>query len=210
MLFRSSTRASATAGLEVGDDLRDGDARMVEAAVNQLIRWTVDLNWPGADAPVWSLREQQEIDEAGPRRDKILTECGVRFTRDYWLRTYDLDDGDLDETGSAGLPSGSPPAGLDAPATASEPPALADPGDEPEDYADQQTERLGRAAEPAINQWLDTVRAELDRAVSDGTDLAEFRERLVQLYPSLPDAALVDILGEALAAAALAGMAEEN
>jgi phage gp29-like protein len=93
----NSTNASATASLEVAKDIRDGDARMIEATVNQLIAWTCALNWPGAKAPVWTLREQEEIDTARPQRDKILTECGVNFTRDYWLRTYDLEEDDLAE-----------------------------------------------------------------------------------------------------------------
>lgn len=107
---QTSTLASATAALEVARDIRDGDARMVEAVVNQLIRWIVAANWPGARPPVWTLREQEEIDTQRPTRDKLLTEAGARLTRAYWLKTYDLEEDDLapEEALDAGNPAGMP------------------------------------------------------------------------------------------------------
>lgn len=42
--------------------------------------------------------EQEEIDKTLAQRDKALTESGVKFTSAYWKRTYNLQDGDLDET----------------------------------------------------------------------------------------------------------------
>lgn len=92
---QTSTLASATAALDVADDIRDADARMVEAVVNQLIRWTCQVNWPGVSPPVWEMREQEEIDTDRPTRDKILVEAGAKLTRAYWLRTYDLEEDDL-------------------------------------------------------------------------------------------------------------------
>lgn len=90
-----ANRASAQAGLEVGRDIRDGDVAMLASAMQQLIDWVVELNWPGAESPRWSLREQEEIDEARPRRDQILVQCGVKFSRRYWLETYGLEEADL-------------------------------------------------------------------------------------------------------------------
>lgn len=110
---QTGTLAAATAALDVANDIRDGDARMVESVVNQLIRWTVAANWPGQAAPRWSLREQEEIDTDRPTRDKLLVECGVRFARDYWLKTYDLEEDDL-----APEPDPAAPATVAAPAPA--------------------------------------------------------------------------------------------
>jgi phage gp29-like protein len=205
-----STRASATASLDVADDIRDGDARMVEGAVNQLIRWIVELNWPGAQAPVWRLREQEEIDEARPRRDKILTECGVRFSDDYWQRTYDLEPGDLAEAEAPppGEPSSNPlqlppeQGGKNAEAI-NAPPALAEPAAAP-DTPTQQTANLGRRAQPLVDDLLATVRAELDQA----KDLPTFHDRLAALYPELNSADITELLGQAFAAGDAAGRLE--
>ncbi|AJO79220.1 DUF935 family protein [Pseudomonas sp. MRSN 12121] len=96
---KDSNRASAVAGAEVTKDIRDGDAGIVAASLNACIRLVVDLNF-GTDvvAPLYKLWEQEEIDKTLAQRDKALTESGVKFTSAYWKRTYNLQEGDLDET----------------------------------------------------------------------------------------------------------------
>lgn len=96
---KESNRASAEAGAEVTKDIRDGDAGIVAAALNACIRSIVDLNFgPDVVAPLYELWEQEEIDKTLAQRDKSLTEAGVKFTPHYWKRTYNLVDGDIDET----------------------------------------------------------------------------------------------------------------
>lgn len=57
----------------------------------------VDLNFgENIDAPVYELWEQEQIDETLAKRDKSLTEAGVKFTTAYWQRTYNLQDGDIE------------------------------------------------------------------------------------------------------------------
>lgn len=93
---KDSNRASATAGAEVTQDIRDGDAGIVAAALNACIRHVVDLNFgTHVAAPVYQLWQQEEIDKSLAQRDKALTESGVRFSNTYWQRTYNLQDGDL-------------------------------------------------------------------------------------------------------------------
>ncbi|PXB73707.1 DUF935 domain-containing protein, partial [Pseudomonas aeruginosa] len=93
---------SAQAGLDVTDDIRDGDASIVAAALNAAIRLVVDLNFgENVEAPVYELWEQEQIDKTLAERDKSLTESGVRFTAQYWARTYNLQAGDLAPTAPA-------------------------------------------------------------------------------------------------------------
>lgn len=93
----NANRASAQAGLDVTDDIRDGDASIVAATINAAIRLVVDLNFgENIDAPVYELWEQEQIDETLAKRDKSLTEAGVKFTTAYWQRTYNLQDGDIE------------------------------------------------------------------------------------------------------------------
>ena len=228
----NSTNASATASLEVGKDIRDGDARMVESVVNQLIRWTCAINWPAAAAPVWQMREQEEIDTERPARDKILVEAGAQLTRAYWLRTYDLEEGDLapdapapaltpsplagEGRGEGGLPDATTPEDPadDAEDEEPEPPALAAPDqlrdpthmiDAAPDWAESQVAALGRAAAPVLDDWLARVRRDLDAYITAGRPPADFAAHLLTLYPALPGDDLANIMGEALAAADLAG-----
>ena len=142
---QTSTLASATAALDVAQDIRDGDARLVEAVVNQLLRWTCALNWPGVRPPLWTLREQEEIDTARPARDKILVEAGARLTRAYWLKTYDLEEDDLaPETETDG--SGTAPAAADR--GPGSPLRGDEEGDDAEERDDSDPEREDRADNP--------------------------------------------------------------
>lgn len=96
---KDSTRASATAGAEVTKDIRDGDAGIVAASLNAVIRRIVDINFgEQVIAPVYELWEQEEIDKVLAERDKSLSESGVTFTPQYFKRTYNLQDGDIVET----------------------------------------------------------------------------------------------------------------
>ncbi|CAN2976009.1 DUF935 domain-containing protein [Pseudomonas sp. PM2] len=95
---KESNRASAAAGAEVTKDIRDGDAGIVAAALNAVIRRIVDLNFgESVNAPIYELWEQEEIDKVLAERDKSLSESGLQFTAQYFKRTYNLQDGDIVE-----------------------------------------------------------------------------------------------------------------
>ena len=76
------------------------------------------------------------------------------------------------------------------------------------DWPAVQTARLAQAANATIDRWVDTLRAELDQALAAGQDLDAFAQRLLTLYPDLPDGDLASLMAEALAAAELAGRYE--
>lgn len=94
----NSNRASAQAGLEVTDDIRDADADIVESAVNQAIRMAVSMNFGDVASPVWKMWEQGTVDDTQATRDEKLSRAGVVFTPQYFKREYQLQNGDIDET----------------------------------------------------------------------------------------------------------------
>ncbi|STQ91389.1 DUF935 domain-containing protein [Iodobacter fluviatilis] len=94
----TSNKASATAGLEVTRDLRDGDKSIIEETFNQLIAWICELNFgEGVARPTFSMWEQKEVDEALSARDEKLMQAGAKFTPAYFMRAYHLRAGDLQE-----------------------------------------------------------------------------------------------------------------
>ena len=99
---KSSTHASAKAGLEVTDDIRDQDCRIVENCFNQLIDWVCTLNF-GEDVvrPKFELYEEEQVDKLLAERDKLLTESGVVFTKAYFMRTYNLEENDIADAEAA-------------------------------------------------------------------------------------------------------------
>ena len=89
----NSNKASAQAGLEVTADIRDADADIIQAAVNQVIRTVVTLNFGDVPCPVWAMWEQETIDDTRATRDEKLTRAGLRLTPQYFKREYQLQDG---------------------------------------------------------------------------------------------------------------------
>ncbi len=215
----NSTNASATASLEVANDIRDGDARMIEAVVNQLLRWAVAVNWGGQEAPVWCLREQEEIDTQRPTRDKILTECGVKFSREYWLETYDLDDDDLAPEAETPAPLATQPA---VPAQEGEPVAEDDVEDEEDDAPppamaspaparDAQAlvdAELARDDTPAQQAAMERLLEPIVSAFSAGLTPDEIMGRMDDWYGLLDDSLMQELLTRGIAAADAIGRIE--
>ena len=178
----NSNRASATAVLEVTKDIRDGDKGIVAATMNAVIRRLVDLNFgENVIAPVYELWEQEEIDKTQADRDKSLTEAGVKFTPQYWKRTYNLQDGDIVET-----------------AADERGPAFAEPTLKP--ILDQ----------VALDQAIDSLPAELLQeqaeqlvapvleALQRGRSDSEALGLLAEVYPQMDDQALQQTLARLL------------
>ncbi|ECO1013303.1 DUF935 family protein [Salmonella enterica subsp. enterica serovar Newport] len=90
-----TNKASAQAGLEVTDDIRDGDAAIVAGAINQVLQWAAELNFGDVPVPVWNLWEQESIDDTQAKRDQTLSQTRGFFTEQYYQREYGLQPGDI-------------------------------------------------------------------------------------------------------------------
>ena len=225
----SANKASATAGLEVAKDIRDGDARLCEAAVNELLRWVVQANeGDGAAAPKFELFEQMEVDEVQAKRDKLLFDAGLRFTPAYWQRVYDLEDGDIAPPdvvptdavvpGKAGAGAA---AGVSAQGVASQTDRAAfDAGAQQATvdaaaFADASADTparpsptaaldaaLATAGDGVLQQWMTQVAALVQAADSP----AALTDALLQSYGDLPTEELTQVMALAFAVAELKGM----
>jgi phage gp29-like protein len=209
----NSNKASATAGLEVARDLRDGDAEIVAAAINQLIRWTVDYNWAGAEAPVFSFWDQAAQDKLQAERDEMNYKSGARYTNKYWMSAYGYQEGDLQpetvvpsslaavnplrqgKTAAAGAPpnaAATDPAPAFAAVSAVMPPDVVLAG------------QLASAAQPA----MDNLIADVGKMVDGTADLASLQTALLSAYGGLDTEQLTNIMAAAFALAELKGMAD--
>lgn len=190
----SANKASAGAGLEVTKDLRDGDAKIVAAAMNQLIRWICELNWGGGAAPVWSLWDQEAQDQLQAERDKSNYGAGARFTNAYWQRAYGYQDGDLAASAAPAVPGGM----AAKPGAAS--PAFAEAG--AIDPMQPETDALVQHGESAWSAML----AQIEALVARASSTAQLQQALTQAYGGLDSAQLVKLMAAALALAELKGM----
>ena len=197
----SSTNASATAGLEVGKDLRDGDARLVETTLNQLLRWVTDLNeGEAAPSPRFELFEQEEVSEVQAKRDEALSRAGLVFTPQYWQRAYGLQDGDIALTPKAPAT----PAKVGAPNTAQFAEATPPAG----------TDALDALVDDALGGWqqvmqpqLDLLQTALDQAAQRGETAQQLIARLPALLAHMPMDGLTTAIAQASARARMGGLA---
>lgn len=186
----NSNRASATAGLEVADDLRDGDAEIVCSAINQLIRWMVGSNWASAEAPVFEMWDQESRDKLRAERDKALKDAGAKFTQAYFKRAYGYEEGDL----QADTVTPTPPA---VPVSFADPaPAVGDPTP-----ATRMARQLGGDIAPAWQARIEKISQIVDQAES----LEALDRALLTAFADLPTDELATAMQAGFEAAYLAG-----
>ena len=71
------------------------DKKLVEKALNTLLSYYIKLNYGDLTCPRIKLVKKEAIVEESAERDKILSESGVKFTRDYFMKRYNLGEGDF-------------------------------------------------------------------------------------------------------------------
>ena len=87
--------AAANTHMAVRQDIIDSDKKLVESVINQLIRWIYEINFSNEEIPVFEMYAPEEVDLTLAQRDKILSETGVKFTKDYFIKAYGLEDEDF-------------------------------------------------------------------------------------------------------------------
>lgn len=92
----SGSYAASHTHMEVRQDIIDTDKKLVETVINQLIQWVYEINFPNAEVPIFELYAPEDVDLTLAQRDKILSETGVKFTKEYFIKTYGLEDEDFD------------------------------------------------------------------------------------------------------------------
>jgi phage gp29-like protein len=96
---QSGSYAAAGVHLSVRRDLVDQDKRMVEGAFNQLLSWLTRLNFADAAPPVFRFFQEENLQKERAERDALLVRQGVRLSRDYYRRTYNLEPADIEAVG---------------------------------------------------------------------------------------------------------------
>lgn len=170
----NSNRASAQAGLEVTDDIRDADADIVESAVNQTIRMAVSMNFGDVASPVWKMWEQGTVDDTQATRDEKLSRAGVVFTPKYFKREYQLQDGDIDETPPSERQKNMLPLSFAE---------AIDADIQAQQALDDALDILMNGG--ALNGTLEPVLAPLFKRVEDGVNPSELLGELAELYPQM-------------------------
>ena len=72
------------------------DKKLVEKALNNLIEYYCFLNYGKIDTPRVKLNKKESVVEESAERDKILSDIGVKFTKEYFKKRYNLSEVDFD------------------------------------------------------------------------------------------------------------------
>ncbi|MGD8307472.1 MAG: DUF935 family protein [Ignavibacteria bacterium] len=72
------------------------DKKLVERALNTLLEYYIRLNYGEIPLPRIKLNKKEAIVEESAERDKILSEIGVKFTKEYFKKRYNLGEGDFE------------------------------------------------------------------------------------------------------------------
>ncbi|EAP9511075.1 DUF935 family protein [Salmonella enterica] len=189
-----TNKASAQAGLEVTDDIRDGDAAIVTGAINQVLRWAAELNFGDVPVPVWNLWEQETIDDTQAKRDQTLSQTRGFFTPQYYEREYGLQPGDLNPQVlmSPSSPWGQMPLTGQPSLGFAEAAAKAD-----SDVRDKLDDALSSVSDTLMNDdVMAPLLAPVFEMVRNGATPTDIMGRLASLYPQMNGDELVERLAK--------------
>ncbi len=88
--------AASNTHMQVRQDIVDSDKKLVEGVINQLIQWIYEINFANVEVPVFELYEPEDVDLTLAQRDKILSDTGVKFTKEYFIKNYGLEEEDFE------------------------------------------------------------------------------------------------------------------
>ena len=86
------SRAASETHFKVREDLAEDDEKLFLTTFNQSLRWWSFFNHPGVAAPTASFHEEEDLQNDRADRDEKLQRLGVKFTKSYFTRAYNLDE----------------------------------------------------------------------------------------------------------------------
>ena len=194
---------------EVRTDLRDADKTLIEETLNQLIKWICEVNWKiGSDTPLLSIWEEEEVDGLQAIRDKDLSESlsrsGLKLSKGYYLREYNLEDGDIEESENPPQPPFNKGGAFKNPPPPNHPPLGGGAFAEPTDTLTQLANHLSSAADKPMTEWINQLRV----ALTSAADLSEMQAEILSVFPGLPVTEMARILAEESIRANMSGRLE--
>jgi phage gp29-like protein len=185
-----------TMAMEARDDLIENDCSLVESVLNQVIDWTIEINFgPSIDRPKFILYEEDDVDHEQAVRDKALADTGqLIFTEAYFRKTYGFDKGDIIVV--------DPPAQRAPAAELSEPSRT---GSWPATDQDDVDALLDSLSPAQLQSQAEQLLGPVIELIENASSYEDVMAALVELYPRLDDSKLQQRLTWATTLARLRG-----
>lgn len=90
------SRAASETHRDELTDKRDADSRMIIPTVQAMVAAITELNYPGQIAPEFVMEENKGLQDQRAERDERLSKTGVKFSKKYFVETYDFEEDDIE------------------------------------------------------------------------------------------------------------------
>ncbi len=182
--------AASQSHMQVRKDIIDSDKKLVEKALNELIKWIAELNFGASELPVFSMWEEEDVDKDLAERDDKLTasmeKSGLRLSRKYYQKNYGLEDEDIEtvESQESGVKSQKAEFAEKTETIFPDQKAL-------DDAIDSITpEQLQEQMEGVLKPVIDLI--------NESGDYNAVMEKLIEAYPDMDAKAVEDMLARAI------------
>ncbi len=93
--------AASKTHFRIRQEVIQSDIKLVESAINTLIRYIVDLNFGGSEYPLFKvILSDSENMQAVDRDIKISRSGSIRFTKKYWMDNYGFKEDEIEAVGT--------------------------------------------------------------------------------------------------------------
>jgi len=75
--------------------LGESDRKLVESSLNKIIDYYCELNYGSIERPKIKLLDKEKVIEESVDRDKVLSDMGVKFSKEYFMKRYKLSENDF-------------------------------------------------------------------------------------------------------------------
>ncbi|MBF0546215.1 MAG: DUF935 family protein [Candidatus Riflebacteria bacterium] len=202
----SGSRARDQVGNEVRLEIAVADSDLLSQTYNStLVKWITDYNFPGAAYPkVWRNFKESEDSNTLATRDKSLTETGVKFTKKYYTKQYNLEDDDFEIVVTPS--KSSVPSSLDNQNVAQFGEPVTVPGDEKnaldiETILEKNSDRLASEWQKLLGDRVSELLAMLEET----KDFDTFEKNMTELLVGPPPKELSESLNRAMLVSNLLG-----
>ncbi|GMU86295.1 MAG: hypothetical protein AMXMBFR48_15370 [Ignavibacteriales bacterium] len=185
-------------------NITDGDRKLVQKALNQLISWIYTINF-GAEnnIPTFRLYEEEDVDTATAERDDKLVKQGVRFTADYYKKTYNFTDEDF----TLSVPPDNE-ADSELPAPLSLPRRGA--GGEVFSAATDKVTEKPNIPNSILQMQIEQTLKPIFKLIENGSSFEEIEEGLKSIYPDMKSSQLENLLTKVLFISELNGRLKDE
>ena len=180
------TYAAASVMSKMLDQIILSDSKIIENLLNHLIQLIYEINFNSNSLPDFILYKPADVDKLLAERDEILTRTGIKFTKQYYIKNYNLSEDDF----SVGIGDTS--------------------FSEPSNYSQSASDRgdsgiIGQLPDKLLQMQIEKALQPIFDLIENGESYEVLMENLARIYPQMNTNQLEDLLAKLIFVAEING-----